>query len=263
MDKPTVIATLFGQEVSDIPSDLFIPPDALTVILQHFEGPLDLLLYLIRKQNLDILNIPVAQITEQYLSYIAQMDKTQLDLVAEYLLMASVLIEIKSRCLLPKPAQIENEEEDPRAELARRLLVYEQMKNAAHKLNQQPQAGRDFLWASLPINQVVVSHNPKVSINDLQQAWLHILARAKQFKHHIVQTERISVRSQMSEIMRLLQQHTYIRFEDVFDVTQGAAVAVTTFIAVLELLKEGLAQVEQNEAFAPIYIYSVSNIQAA
>ena len=145
MYNNAIIATLFGQEVTDIPSDLFIPPDALTVVLQHFEGPLDLLLYLIRKQNIDILDIPVAKITEQYLSYITEMEHSQIDLAAEYLLMASVLIEIKSRCLLPKPPAVENEEEDPRAELARRLIEYEQMKNAALKLNELPQAGRDFL----------------------------------------------------------------------------------------------------------------------
>lgn len=263
MYNNTIIATLFGQEVADIPADLFIPPDALTVVLQHFEGPLDLLLYLIRKQNIDILDIPVAKITEQYLSYITEMEHSQIDLAAEYLLMASVLIEIKSRCLLPKPPAVENEEEDPRAELARRLIEYEQMKNAALQLADLPQAGRDFLWAKLPVAQTVVNHYPNVGIADLQQAWLHILSRAKNFKQHTVQSEAVSVRFQMSHILRCLQTHTALRFEKLFDIKQGVAVAVTTFIAVLELLKEGLAKVEQQDAFAPIFVSPVASVQAA
>lgn len=254
MYQETIIATLFGQEIADIPADLFIPPEALTVVLQHFEGPLDLLLYLIRKQNIDILDIPVTKITEQYLSYINEMEKSQIDLAAEYLLMASVLIEIKSRCLLPKPPAVETEEEDPRAELARRLIEYEQMKNAALQLADLPQAGRDFLWARLPVAQTVVNHYPNVELADLQQAWLHILARAKNFKQHTVQQEAVSVRFQMSHILRCLQSQAKMRFEQLFDIKQGVAVAVTTFIAVLELLKEGLATVEQQDAFEPIFV---------
>ncbi|MDO5686206.1 MAG: ScpA family protein [Neisseria sp.] len=250
----TVVATLFGQNVTDIPRDLFIPPDALTVILQHFEGPLDLLLYLIRKQNLDILDIPMTQITAQYLAYIEQMERGQMDLAAEYLLMASVLIEIKSRLLLPRMPDSEDEEQDPRAELARRLLEYEKMKYAAMKLDAMPQAGRDFLWVQLPQARVTLTQPPAVSITDLQQAWLHILHRARNFQQHTVQQEALSVRAQMSEILRHLQSHGSTRFERLFTPQHGAALAVVTFIAVLELMKEGLAQVMQEAAFAPIYV---------
>lgn len=249
-----VIATLFGQDVTDIPRDLFIPPDALTVILQHFEGPLDLLLYLIRKQNLDILDIPMTHITEQYLGYIAQMERDQMDLAAEYLLMASVLIEIKSRLLLPRAPSSEEEEQDPRAELARRLLAYEEMKYAALRLDELPQAGRDFWWVSLPQERTLFTHPPVVEISDLQQAWLHILSRARQFKQHTVQQEALSVRAQMSEVLRQLQTHGQTQFEKLFDIRRGAALAVVTFIAILELMKEGLADVTQEAAFAPIYV---------
>ena len=175
---PTV-AWLFGQPVTDVPQDLFIPPDALKVILHSFEGPLDLLLYLIRKQNIDVLDIPMQQVTEQYLAYIAQMDARELDLTAEYLLMAAVLIEIKSRLLLPVPPEVAEEEADPRAELVRRLLAYEQMKLAAQGLDALPRAGRDFAWAYLPVEMVAAARLPEVQVADLTQAWLNILSRAR------------------------------------------------------------------------------------
>lgn len=249
----TVVATIFGQTVTDIPADLFIPPDALTVILRQFEGPLDLLLYLIRKQNLDVLDIPMTQITEQYLAYIQQM--SSMDLAAEYLFMASLLIEIKSRLLLPRPKSKESEEEaDPRAELARRLLVYEQMKYAAVQLNQMPQAGRDFLWASLPQIRTVFTHPPQVDISDLQQAYLMVLQRTQQFQHHTIHEETISVREQMSAILRQLQAGSWVRFESLFDIHKGATLVVTTFIAMLELMKEGLLSTTQETAFAPIFV---------
>ena len=178
--QPNTIAWIFGQPVTDVPQDLFIPPDALEVVLHSFQGPLDLLLYLIRKQNIDVLDIPMTKITEQYLHYIAQMDTHQFDLAAEYLLMAAVLIEIKSRLLLPQPAPLNDEEEtDPRAELVRRLLAYEQMKLAAQQLDDLPRAGRDFAWAYLPLEMAVEVKLPEVHVSDLTQAWLGILSRAK------------------------------------------------------------------------------------
>lgn len=246
---------VFGKEVIDLPNDLFIPSDALYVLLQHFEGPLDLLLYLIRKQNMDILDIPMARVTQQYLQYIAHMDGAQMDLAAEYLLMAAILLEIKSRLLLPQAPSEEAEEEDPRAELARRLLLYEQMKYAAECLDTRPQAGRDFLWAHLPQEITVAISPPQVSIADLQQAWLHILHRAKQFSRHQVAQETLSVRAQMSDILRRLQAaNNSLYFFQLFDIQQGAALAVVTFIALLELVKESLIELNQEAAFSPIEI---------
>lgn len=245
---------LFGEEVHDLPSDLFIPSDALYIMLQHFEGPLDLLLYLIRKQNMDILDIPVARITHQYLQYIDQMRVDQMDLAAEYLLMAAILLEIKSRLLLPQPVADVQEEEDPRAELARRLLLYEQMKYAAEKLDKYPQAGRDFFWLHLPQETTVSVVPPQVNAEDLQQAWLHILHRAKQFSQHQVAQELLSVRAQMSDILRQLQEADSMFFVQIFDVRQGAALAVVTFIALLELMKDALIEVYQEAAFTPITV---------
>lgn len=252
---PTPVAWVFGQPVSEIPADLFIPPKALKVVLQSFEGPLDLLLYLIRKQNLDVLDIPMLKITRQYLHYIAEMERAQMDLAAEYLLMAAVLIEIKTRLLLPRPAEVAESEEDPRAELARRLLVYEQMRLAAAGLDALPRAGRDFVWAYLAVEPQVVVRLPEVRVADLQQAWLAILARAKQHQHHQVSEEAVSVRARMSAILRLLQQHPRVPFEALFDVHGGAAEVVVSFIALLELIKEGLVAASQEAAFAPIWVW--------
>ena len=249
------VAWVFGQPVTDFPQDLFIPPDALKVVLSSFQGPLDLLLYLIRKQNIDVLDIPMVKITEQYLHYIAQMDNHQFDLAAEYLLMAAVLIEIKSRLLLPQPENLEEEEAgDPRAELVRRLLAYEQMKLAAQGLDALPRAGRDFAWAYLPLEIAVEAKLPEVHINDLTQAWLSILSRAKHNKSHEVIQEAISVRAQMSSILRRLQQG-HCRFSQLFHIEQGAAYVVVNFIALLELAKEGLVRIVQPENYAEIEIH--------
>ena len=196
------LAWIFGQPVTDLPQDLFIPPDALKVVLSSFEGPLDLLLYLIRRQNIDVLDIPMLRITEQYLGYIAQMEAHQFDLAAEYLLMAAVLIEIKSRLLLPQtPDEADDEESDPRAELVRRLLAYEQMKLAAQNLDALPRAGRDFAWVWLPLEIAAEAKLPEVAVADLQQAWLAILSRAQNHKSHAVVQEAVSVRSRMSSSM--------------------------------------------------------------
>ena len=250
------VAWVFGQPVTDMPQDLFIPPDALKVVLHSFQGPLDLLLYLIRKQNIDVLDIPMIKITEQYLHYIAQMEAHQFDLAAEYLLMAAVLIEIKSRLLLPQPAPLEDEEAaDPRAELVRRLLAYEQMKLAAAGLDALPRAGRDFAWAYLPLEIALEAKLPEVQINDLTQAWLAILSRAKHNKSHEVMRETISVRSQMSSILRRLQEGS-CRFSSLFQPEQGVAYVVVNFIALLELAKEGLVRIVQPENYAEIEIHA-------
>lgn len=252
------IAWLFGQPVTEIPQDLFIPPDALTVVLQSFEGPLDLLLYLIRKQNIDVLDIPMLTITEQYLSYIAQMQKHELDLTAEYLLMAAVLIEIKTRLLLPAPPPAEEEEIDPRAELVRRLLAYEQMKLAAAELDALPRAGRDFGWAWLPVEIIAVTQPPQVQVADLTRAWLAILARAQHNRSHHVIKESLSVRAQMTSVLRYLHTHQQCKFTELFGRNDSLAMVVTTFIALLELAKEGLVQINQNSATAPILIQAMS-----
>ena len=248
------IAWVFGRPVTDLPQDLFIPPDALKVVLGSFQGPLDLLLYLIRKQNIDVLDIPMIKITEQYLHYIAQIEAQQFDLAAEYLLMAAVLIEIKSRLLLPRTAETEDgEEADPRAELVRRLLAYEQMKLAAQGLDALPRAGRDFAWAYLPLEIAAEVRLPEVVLSDLTQAWLAILSRAKHNKSHEVIQEAVSVRAQMSGILRRLQTAP-CRFSELFHPSQGPAYVVVTFIALLELAKEGLVRIVQPENYAEIEI---------
>ncbi|OBU85297.1 segregation and condensation protein A [Chromobacterium subtsugae] len=249
------IAHVFGQPVLEVPQDLFIPPDALQVILESFEGPLDLLLYLIRKQNLDVLNIPMAAITVQYMSYIDVMQQGRLELAAEYLLMAALLIEIKSRLLLPRPQLDEDgEPDDPRAELVRRLLEYEQMKLAALELDKIPQADRDFAWLAVLVEQSAEQRLPDVSAGDLRQAWMAILSRAKHHRHHKVEKDELSVREQMSWILRYLDGREYVPFEELFDIAKGVAHLVVNFIAVLELVKEGLVKVSQDAPYQPIYV---------
>ncbi|BBF83974.1 segregation and condensation protein A [Aquitalea magnusonii] len=249
------IAHVFGQPVLEVPQDLFIPPDALQVILESFEGPLDLLLYLIRKQNLDVLNIPMADITRQYMGYVDAMRAERLELAAEYLLMAALLIEIKSRLLLPRPPlDEEGEPDDPRAELVRRLLDYEQMKLAALELDKLPQADRDFAWLAVLIEQGAEARLPDVAAVDLRQAWLAILSRARHKRSHKVEKDELSVREQMSWILRYLNEREYVPFEELFEVDKGVAHLVVNFIAVLELVKEGLIKVSQEEAYQPIYV---------
>ena len=248
------VAWIFGQPVTDVPQDLFIPPDALQVILGSFQGPLDLLLYLIRKQNIDVLDIPMLRITQQYLHYIAGIRAQQFDLAAEYLLMAAVLIEIKSRLLLPRQPNPEEEaEEDPRAELVRRLLAYEQMKRAAQNLDALPRAGRDFAWVYLPLEIAVQTRLPEVHTADLTQAWLAILSRASHNKSHQVVREALSVRAQMSAILRRLQ-NAPCRFSELLRAEQGAAYVVVSFIALLELAKEGLVRLSQPQDYGEIEI---------
>ena len=257
---PTVVdhvalARLYGEPLFTMPRDLYIPPDALQIFLEAFEGPLDLLLYLIRKQNFNILDIPMAAVTRQYLSYVDEIRASNLELAAEYLLMAAMLIEIKSRMLLPPKKTAEGEEaEDPRAELVRRLLEYEQMKLAAARLNAVPQYGRDFLKANAHIEQSLQPRFPDVQLVDLQEAWRDIMKRAKLVQHHKISREELSVREHMSIVLKRLQGQRFVGFEDLFDASQGAPVLVVTFIALLELAKETLIEITQAEAFAPIYV---------
>ena len=255
LTDPVALARLYGEPMFAMPRDLYIPPDALKVFLEAFEGPLDLLLYLIRKQNFNILDIPMAALTRQYLAYVDEIRATHLELAAEYLLMAAMLIEIKSRMLLPpKKSALDQEAEDPRAELVRRLLEYEKIKLAAHQLNTLPQLGRDFLAARVHVEQSLGQRLPDVTLVDLQEAWLGIVKRAKLVQHHVISREELSVREHMSIVLRKLQGRKFLEFADLFDVTRGMPVLVVTFIALLELAKECLLEITQAESFAPIYV---------
>ncbi len=249
------VARLYGEPLFAMPTDLYIPPDALEVFLETFEGPLDLLLYLIRRQNFNILDIPLADVTRQYLAYVDQIRKHNLELASDYLLMAAMLIEIKSRMLLP-PRKVEgaDEVEDPRAELVRRLIEYEQMKLAAARLDQLPLLGRDFLRVQAHSDPSIVVRHPDVTLVDLREAWMDILKRAKLHTHHTITREELSVREHMSIVLRGLQGKRFVEFEHLFDVTRGAPVMVVTFIAMLELARERLIEITQAEAFAPVYV---------
>jgi segregation and condensation protein A len=249
------LARLYGEPLFQLPTDLYIPPDALEVFLEAFEGPLDLLLYLIRKQNFNILDIPLAKVTKQYLEYVEQIRHRNLELAAEYLLMAAMLIEIKSRMLLPqKKSEETGEVEDPRAELVRRLLEYERIKLGAARLGNMPQLGRDFLRAQVFIEQAIAPRFPDVAVVDLQEAWRDILRRAKLTQKHTISREQLSVREHMSIVLRALSGRKFALFEDLFDTSRGVPVVVVTFIAMLELSRELLVEITQAEAFAPIYV---------
>jgi segregation and condensation protein A len=248
-------ARIHGEPLLELPLDLYIPPDALEVVLETFQGPLDLLLYLIRKHNLDVLDIPMAELTRQYMGYIELMKQHRLELASEYLLMAALLIEIKSRMLLPRPKRVSEEaDEDPRAELMRRLLEYEQMKLAAQALSALPQAGRDFELVQVLIERTVEQRLPEVRVEDLRQAWLGLLARAKTLAHHKVRREELSVRERMTYLLRRLQHGGFEPFESLFDLHGGIPQLVVTFIAVLELAKENLLEITQSEILGTIYV---------
>ena len=249
------VARLYGEPLFSLPNDLYIPPDALEVFLEAFEGPLDLLLYLIRKQNFNILDIPMASVTRQYLAYIEQIRRTNLELASDYLLMAAMLIEIKSRMLLPPRKTADGKEaEDPRAELVRRLVEYEQMKLAAARLDALPLLGRDFLRSHVAIDDTVATRLPEVSPADLREAWTDLMRRASLVQHHRISREQLSVREHMSLLLRGLSGRRFAIFEELFEVECGAEVMVVTFIALLELAREHLIEVTQAEAFAPIYV---------
>ena len=254
MTGDTFIASIHGEPLKSLPQDLYIPPDALELVLDAFQGPLDLLLYLIRKHNLDVLDIPMAELTRQYLEYIELLQEHRLELAAEYLLMAAMLIEIKSRLLLPKPPKTLDEEvEDPRAELMRRLQEYEQMKLAAQKLDQMPQAGRDFEFIQVMVEQKF-ERLPEVTLDDLRMAWLNLLERARVHTHHTVKREALSVREQMSHILRCLQGGDFVSFDSLFDLNGGVPRLIVTFVAMLELAKEYLLEIQQGETFGNIYV---------
>jgi len=249
------VARLYGAPLFALPQDLYIPPDALEVFLEAFEGPLDLLLYLIRKQDFNILDIPLADVTRQYLEYVEQIRARNLELAGEYLLMAAMLIEIKSRMLLPPRKSADGgEAEDPRAELVRRLVEYERIKLAAAALEQLPLVGRDFLRAQIHIEQALEPRWPEVHADDLRLAWHEILQRARLVAHHTITREQLSVREHMSIVLRKLQGQRFVEFAELFDPTRGTPVLVVTFIALLELSREHLVEVTQAEAFAPIYV---------
>jgi len=253
--EPKPLARVYGEPVNELPTDLYIPPEALEVFLETFEGPLDLLLYLIRKQNINVLDIPMAELTRQYLGYVEMMRRTQLELAAEYLLMAAVLIEIKSRLLLPRPPAPPGEEaEDPRAELVRRLLEYERMKQAAREIDALPLAERDFATVRIWFERVAATRLPNVSPDDLRAAWAGLIQRAKVNRHHLVTREQLSVRSEMSRMLKLLQPGRYLEFTALFAEHADVAHLVVTFLALLELSREQLIEVQQAEPYAPIHV---------
>ena len=255
VENSDVIARLYGESVMEMPNDLYIPPEALEVFLDAFEGPLDFLLYLIRRQNFNILDIPMAKLTLQYLQYVDRIRSQKLELAAEYLLMAAMLVEIKSRLLLPRVKAISEEEpEDPRAELVRRLLEYEKMKLAAQTLDQLPKLGNDFF-----LSQAIVAKNtervwPAVSVSELQEAFAEIIRRAKLTAKHTVSKQELSVRAHMSSILRQLRDVRFVEFYELFETSEGVAVVIVHFLALLELAKETLIEITQVEAGAPIYI---------
>lgn len=249
-------AVVEGEPMTQLPRDLYIPPDALQVFLTAFEGPLDLLLYLIRKQNLDILNIPIAEITRQYMKYIDVMAELQLELAGEYLLMAAMLAEIKSRMLLPRPATAEGtDEDDPRAELVRRLQEYERFKKAAEDLDQLKRLERDNVLASAELEErQIVRLLPDVTLKEMLDAFRDVLSRAEKFAHHHISRERLSQRERMSEILVRLQTVAFFEFSALFKPEEGRMGVTVTFIAILELMKEGLIEIVQAEAYAPIHV---------
>ena len=248
-------ALVQGEPVTQLPLDLYIPPDALEVILEQFEGPLDLLLYLIRKQNLDILEINVADITEQYMQYVELMQNLQLELAGEYLVMAAMLAEIKSRILLPRPAEVEEEEEDPRAELIRRLQDYERFKQAAEDLDELPRMGRDTYEVEIKSPEYTAEkQHPDVDFKELMLAFSDVLHRANMYTEHEVHKEKLSTRERMSQILSNLNSGQFVPFTKLFTVEEGRAGVVTTFLATLELIKEQLIEIVQNETFGPIHV---------
>jgi segregation and condensation protein A len=252
-----VVARVYGEPMLELPHDLYIPPEALEVFLDAFEGPLDLLLYLIRKQNINVLEVPMAELTRQYLGYVEMMRRTQLELAAEYLLMAAVLIEIKSRLLLPKPpAAAGAEPEDPRAELVRRLLEYERMKEAAREIDALPLADRDFALVRVWFERTAAERLPDVFPDDLRTAWAGLLARARINRHHLVSREQLSVRAEMSRILKTLEPSRFAEFTTLFARHADVPHLIVTFLALLELAREQLVTIVQAEPYAPIYVQS-------
>jgi segregation and condensation protein A len=248
-------AVVYGEKITKLPTDLYIPPDALEVFLETFEGPLDLLLYLIRRQNLDILDIPIAEITRQYMDYVELMKELKLELAAEYLVMAAMLAEIKSRMLLPRPSEADAEEEDPRAELVRRLQEYERYKQAAEDIDALPRVHRDwFLGRAEVTERNVVRIQPDVSLPDLLKAFAEVMRRADMFASHQIEREPLSVRERMSQVLEAVSADVFTDFTSLFRLEEGKAGAVVTLLALLELLKEALIELVQAEPYAPIHV---------
>ena len=247
-------AIVQGRPVSELPQDLYIPPDALEIFLEAFEGPLDLLLYLIKRQNLDILDIPIAEITRQYMEYVELMKDMRLELAAEYLVMAAMLAEIKSRMLLPRPVE-EGDEEDPRAELIRRLQEYEQFKQAAEDIDQLPRLERDVFAVEIKRPESrVVRLPPRVDLKEILLAFQDVMSRAEMFSHHHVRFETLSVRERMTNVLNAVNTKKFIGFTSLFTVEEGRRGVVVTLLAILELLREALIEMIQNETYGPIYI---------
>lgn len=255
-------AVVDGEPVTTLPQDLYIPPYALQVFLEAFEGPLDLLLYLIRRQNIDILDIPIAEITKQYVQYIELMKELQLELAGEYLVMAAMLAEIKSRMLLPRPVAEEEDEEDPRAELVRRLQEYERFKKAAQDISDLPRLERDTFVVSVEApERKVVQKLPDVTMKELLLAFHDVLKRAEMFSHLHVTREPLSVRQRMSEVLTRINAGTFTGFPELFDPEEGRMGVAVTFIAILELLKESLIEVVQSDEFAPLHVRAASAVR--
>lgn len=253
-------AMVQGEAVTQLPHDLYIPPDALEVFLDAFEGPLDLLLYLIKRQNLDILDIPIAEITRQYVQYVELMKELRLELAAEYLVMAAMLAEIKSRMLLPRPVSEEEDEEDPRAELVRRLQEYERFKQAAEDLDNLPRTGRDVFRVNVEAPQKnVIKLAPTVSLQDMLFAMKEVMGRSEMFAHHHIQREPLSVRERMSNVLSLVRADKFIEFTSLFRPDEGRQGVVVTLLAILELLKGSLIEMVQSEAFGPIHVKAASS----
>lgn len=249
------VPLVYGQAFTELPQDLYIPPDALEVFLEAFEGPLDLLLYLIRKQNIDILDIPVAEITRQYMGYVELMKSVRLELAAEYLVMAAMLAEIKSRMLLPRSSEVEEEEDDPRAELIRRLQEYERFKKAAEDIDTLPRVGRDITVPTLPAPDAKARKLlPDVGLNELMLAMSEVMRRADLFESHQVSREVLSTRERMSDVLERLKGGQFVPFIALFTVEEGRLGVVVTFMAILELVKESLIELVQNEPFAAIHV---------
>lgn len=255
-------AVVDGEPVTQLPQDLYIPPYALQVFLEAFEGPLDLLLYLIRRQNIDILDIPIAEITRQYVEYIELMKEMQLELAGEYLLMAAMLAEIKSRMLLPRPETTEDDEKDPRAELVRRLQEYERFKKAAEDIDSLPRLERDIFPASADApERTVTTQLPDVTLKELLLAFHDVLKRAEMFSNLHLQREPLSVRQRMSEILSRVRANAFSSFADLFDAEEGRMGVAVTFIAILELLREATIEVVQAEAYAPLHVRAASSVR--
>ena len=249
------VAVVRGQSVTTLPVDLYIPPEALRVFLEAFEGPLDLLLYLIKRENLDILDIPIAEITRQYVSYVELMHEFHLELAGEYLVMAAMLAEIKSRMLLPKPEALTEEEADPRAELIRRLQEYECFKKAASTLDELPREGRDVFNAQIePPEATHEKPKPKVELKDLLLALQEVLQRTQRHAHHEIPKDTLSVRERMSQILQVLGERKFTEFTSLFEPTEGRLGVVVTFLSILELVREALIDIIQNEPFSPIHV---------